>query len=71
MFFPWQAAHKAVLDIREEGTEASAATTTKLVVRSKDGPSYSVICFNRSFLLLIINKAAETIIFLGKVENPI
>ncbi|XP_073098021.1 serpin A9 isoform X2 [Manis javanica] len=66
-----KAAHKAVLDIREEGTEASAATTTKLVVRSKDGPSYSVICFNRSFLLLIINKAAETIIFLGKVENPI
>ncbi|XP_030176223.1 serpin A9 isoform X2 [Lynx canadensis] len=63
-------AHKAVLDVSEEGTEAAAATATKLIVRSKDSPSYTVIRFNRSFLLLLINKATEAILFLGKVENP-
>ena len=67
--FPWQAAHKAVLDVREEGTEAAAATATKLTVKSNDGVSQS-ICFNRSFLLLIVNKATGIVLFLGKVENP-
>ncbi|XP_029807761.1 serpin A9 [Suricata suricatta] len=65
-----KAAHKAVLDVSEEGTEAAAATATKLIVRSKDGPSHTVIRFNRSFLLLLINRATEAILFLGKVENP-
>ncbi|XP_039110478.1 serpin A9 isoform X1 [Hyaena hyaena] len=65
-----KAAHKAVLDVSEEGTEAAAATATKLIVRSKDGPSHMVIRFNRSFLLLLINKATKAILFLGKVENP-
>ncbi|KAM7159614.1 serpin A9 [Molossus nigricans] len=64
-----KAAHKAVLDISEDGTTAAAATATKLTIRSKDSPS-PAICFNRSFLLLIINKATETILFLGKVEDP-
>ncbi|GAB5573134.1 serpin A9 [Prionailurus iriomotensis] len=63
-------AHKAVLDVSEEGTEAAAATATKLIVRSKDSPSYTVIRFNRSFLLLLIDKATDAILFLGKVENP-
>lgn len=66
---PRQAAHKAVLNVREEGTEAAAATATKLTVRSQDGASRS-ICFNRSFLLLIVGKASGTVLFLGKVENP-
>ncbi|XP_045679555.1 serpin A9 [Phyllostomus hastatus] len=64
-----KATHKAVLNIREEGTEAAAATATKLTVRSQDGASHSV-CFNRSFLLLIVSKASGTVLFLGKVENP-
>uniref|UniRef100_A0A8C9B1C3 Serpin domain-containing protein n=1 Tax=Phocoena sinus TaxID=42100 RepID=A0A8C9B1C3_PHOSS len=33
-------------------------------------PSYSTICFNRSFMLLIINKATQTTLFLGKFGNP-
>ncbi|XP_004754809.2 serpin A9 [Mustela putorius furo] len=65
-----KAAHKAVLDVSEEGTEAAAATATKLIVRSKDGPSHTVIRFDRPFLLLLINRATEAILFLGKVENP-
>ncbi|XP_072819754.1 serpin A9 isoform X4 [Vicugna pacos] len=65
-----KAAHKAVLDISEEGTQAAAATATKFIVRSKDGPPDSTICFNRPFLLLITDKITETILFLGKVGNP-
>ncbi|KAM8783302.1 serpin A11 [Rhynchonycteris naso] len=64
-----KAAHKAVLDISEEGTEAAAATATKLTIRSNDGSPHT-ICFNRSFLLLIVDRATETMLFLGKVENP-
>ncbi|XP_016000923.2 serpin A9 [Rousettus aegyptiacus] len=62
-------AHKAVLNISEEGTEAAAATATKLTLRSKDSSSRSIL-FNRSFLLLVIDRATETMLFLGKVENP-
>ncbi|KAM5242689.1 serpin A9 [Hipposideros larvatus] len=65
-----KAAHKAVLDVSEEGTEATAATATKLTTKSKDGSAHSIICFNRPFLLLIFNKATGTVLFLGKVENP-
>ncbi|XP_035300838.1 serpin A9 [Cricetulus griseus] len=62
-------AHKAVLDVSEEGTEAAAATTSKLIVRSRDSPS-SVISFNQPFLMLLLDKSTESILFLGKVENP-
>ncbi|KAL1790445.1 serpin A9, partial [Sigmodon hispidus] len=62
-------AHKAVLDVSEEGTEAAAATATKLIVRSKDSPS-SVISFNQPFLMLLLEKSTESLLFLGKVENP-
>lgn len=68
-FFLLQFAHKAVLNISEEGTEAAAATATKLTLRSKDSSSRSIL-FNRSFLLLVIDRATETMLFLGKVENP-
>uniref|UniRef100_A0A2I3H1K7 Serpin family A member 9 n=1 Tax=Nomascus leucogenys TaxID=61853 RepID=A0A2I3H1K7_NOMLE len=65
-----KATHKAVLNVSEEGTEAAAATTTKFIVRSKDGPSYFTVSFNRTFLMMITNKATDSILFLGKVENP-
>ncbi|XP_069321369.1 serpin A9 isoform X2 [Eulemur rufifrons] len=65
-----KATHKAVLDVSEDGTEAVAATATKLVVRSKDGPSHPTVSFDRPFLMLIMSEATESILFLGKVENP-
>ncbi|KAM6171912.1 serpin A9 [Erethizon dorsatum] len=65
-----KATHKAVLDIGEEGTEAVAATATKLTVRSKDKPSSPVLCFDEPFLMIILNKATKSVLFIGKIENP-
>ncbi|XP_053459621.1 serpin A11 [Nycticebus coucang] len=65
-----KATHKAVLDVGEEGTEAVAATATKLVVRSKDGPSHNTVFFDRPFLLLLMNQDIDSVLFVGKVEKP-
>ncbi|XP_073923019.1 serpin A9 [Castor canadensis] len=65
-----KAAHKAVLAVSEEGTEAVAATATNIILRSKDGPSSPIICFNSTFLVMIIDKHIESMLFLGKVQNP-
>ncbi|XP_023575465.1 serpin A9 isoform X3 [Octodon degus] len=65
-----KATHKAVLDIGEEGTEAVAATATKLIVRSKDNPSFPVIAFKKPFLTMITSKDLSAIFFIGKIKNP-
>ncbi|XP_054571413.1 serpin A9 [Eptesicus fuscus] len=61
--------HQAVVDVSEEGTKAAAATATQLTARSKDGSSRT-ICFNRPFLMLILSRASQTTLFLGKVRDP-
>ncbi|KAG8514316.1 Serpin A11 [Galemys pyrenaicus] len=65
-----KAAHKAVLDVDEEGTEAAAASATKLVLRSKDRHTYPTISFNKPFLLQITHGATGTPLFLGKMTDP-
>uniref|UniRef100_A0A0P6J7L9 Serpin A9 isoform B n=1 Tax=Heterocephalus glaber TaxID=10181 RepID=A0A0P6J7L9_HETGA len=65
-----KATHKAVLDIGEEGTEAVAATATKVIVRSKDKPSSPVLRLDKPFLLMLLYKGTKSILFIGKVENP-
>ncbi|XP_025127112.3 serpin A9-like isoform X1 [Bubalus bubalis] len=65
-----QVAHKTVLDISEEGIQATEANATKLIVQSKDGPLYPIISFNRPFILLAVTKATKTLVFIRKVENP-
>ena len=63
-------AHKTVLDISEEGIQATEANATKLIVQSKDGPLYPIISFNRPFILLAVTKATKTLVFIRKFENP-
>ncbi|XP_045433163.1 serpin A9-like [Pipistrellus kuhlii] len=62
-------AHQAVVEVSEAGTKAAAATATQLTTRSKDS-SPRTVCFNRPFLLLIASRAAQTTLFLGKVQDP-
>ncbi|XP_038607856.1 kallistatin-like [Tachyglossus aculeatus] len=61
--------HKAVLDIGEEGTEASAATSTGTVFLSAPKITRTVL-FNRPFLVAIVSTDTQSLLFLGKVVNP-
>ncbi|XP_057589945.1 serpin A3-6-like isoform X2 [Hippopotamus amphibius kiboko] len=62
-----QVVHSAVLDVDEEGTEAAAATGISL---EKTSIRRIIVRFNRPFLISVILKKSQSIIFLGKVTNP-
>lgn len=64
-----QVVHKAVLDVGEEGTEG-AAITAVLVVGTSLITDELIISFDRPFLISILHKDTQSIIFLGKVTNP-
>ncbi|KFV16739.1 hypothetical protein N340_13303, partial [Tauraco erythrolophus] len=67
-----KAIHKAVVDVRENGTEAAAATVVELMLMSAGpaSPPPLHIKFNRSFLMMIIDKTTLNILFMGKIVNP-
>nr|XP_020670070.1 alpha-1-antitrypsin-like isoform X1 [Pogona vitticeps]XP_020670071.1 alpha-1-antitrypsin-like isoform X2 [Pogona vitticeps]XP_020670072.1 alpha-1-antitrypsin-like isoform X3 [Pogona vitticeps] len=62
-----KALHKVVVDIHESGTEAAAVTVIDITPRSNP---HTTIKYNRPSLLLIVNKATQTILFAGKIFNP-
>ena len=58
--------HGAALDVDEEGTEGAAATGISMertILRI-------IVRVNRPFLIAIVLKDTQSIIFLGKVTNP-
>lgn len=59
--------HKAFVDVREEGTEAAAATA--VTFQNISGPLVTV-CANRPFVFLIRDTKRGTVLFLGRVEKP-
>ncbi|KAM6359283.1 alpha-1-antitrypsin-like [Alca torda] len=61
-----KAAHKALLKIHENGTEAAAVTSTDFLPHSVP----PVVKFNRPFLLLIVDEYTQSILFMGKIVNP-
>ncbi|NXV47188.1 A1AT protein, partial [Uria aalge] len=61
-----KAAHKALLRIHENGTEAAAVTSTDFLPHSVP----PVVKFNRPFLLLIVDQYTQSILFMGKIVNP-
>jgi serpin B len=60
--------HKAFVLVNEEGTEAAAATA---VVMTRGLPSPPpVFCADHPFVCLIRENRTQSILFLGRVENP-
>ena len=61
--------HKAFVSVDEEGTEAAAATGVVMILESA-GPTAREIVVDRPFIFLIHDRATESILFVGRVENP-
>ncbi|XP_020754803.2 serpin A3-3 [Odocoileus virginianus] len=61
-----QVVHSAALDVDEEGTEGAAATGISM----ERTFLRITVRFNRPFLIAIVLKDTQSIIFLGKVTNP-
>ncbi len=61
--------HKAFVKVDEEGTEAAAATAVVMNLQCiPEQPA--VLILDRPFLFLIQDSATGSIIFMGKVMNP-
>ena len=65
-FFISDIEHKAVINVDEGGTEASAATAV-MVARCL---SQGVFNVNRPFLYTIVDRDTESILFMGNVKRP-
>ncbi|XP_062974061.1 alpha-1-antitrypsin-like isoform X2 [Elgaria multicarinata webbii] len=65
-----KAVHKALLDVNESGTEAAAVTTIEFMLRSASVRNLLVIKFNTPFLIIIIHKETQSILFIGKIVDP-
>ncbi|XP_014739950.1 PREDICTED: alpha-1-antitrypsin-like [Sturnus vulgaris] len=65
-----KAIHKATVDVRENGTEAAAVTALEAKPASLPIPPPPHITFNRAFLMMIIDKTTDGLLFLGKIVNP-
>ncbi|XP_050753867.1 alpha-1-antitrypsin-like [Gymnogyps californianus] len=61
-----KAAHKALLKIHENVTEAAAVTGRDLLPHSVP----PVVKFSCPFLLLIVDQYTQSILFMGKIVNP-
>ncbi|MFC1628702.1 serpin family protein [Gemmatimonadota bacterium] len=64
-FFISQVVHQAFIDVNEEGTEAAAATA---VVMKRGGAMFLV---NRPFLFLIRDRHTGSILFIGRIVDPV
>ena len=62
--------HKTYVDVYEEGTAAAAATSVEIgLTAAPIGPRHIVV--DRPFLVAIRERLTGTILFLGKVMNPV
>jgi serpin B len=63
-----QIEHKAFLEVSEEGTEAAAATALSI---GRSLTSILEFRVDHPFLFLLVDKATDAILFMGRVNNPL
>lgn len=63
--------HKAFVDVNEKGTEAAAATGVMMATRSMPVAPQEIFRADRPFLFLIRENKSGSILFLGRVVNPL
>lgn len=62
--------HKAFIEVNEEGSEAAAATAVTMK-RDSAGPSHPTVLADHPFLFMIHDKSTGSILFMGRVHNPL
>uniref|UniRef100_A0A3Q2DYE0 Thyroxine-binding globulin n=2 Tax=Cyprinodon variegatus TaxID=28743 RepID=A0A3Q2DYE0_CYPVA len=63
--------HKATLDVNEVGVYAGAITRIRLYPEPLIYGAIPEMKFNRPFMVIITERNAENILFIGKIVNPI
>lgn len=63
--------HKSFIEVNEEGTEAAAATAATILLRSMRVPTTVDFVADRPFLFVIREDLTGTILFVGRVLNPL
>lgn len=63
--------HQAFIETNEEGTEAAAATVVDVGVTSAGPDDPVLIDVNRPFIYFIRETSTNSILFMGKVTNPL
>jgi serpin B len=61
--------HKTFVDVNEEGTEAAAATSVEIGITS--APQELRVVVDRPFVVAIRERLTGTVLFLGRVMNPV
>ena len=65
-----QIAHRAVIDVSEEGTEAAAATAVVVTTRAMRPDEVERFAIDRPFLFMISDDKTGAILFEGRVSDP-
>jgi serpin B len=60
--------HQSYIEVNEEGTEATAATSVEIGITAVE-PSAAII-INRPFIFVIREKHSRAILFIGQFLNP-
>lgn len=63
--------HKAFIKVDEKGTEAAAATAVLINDSLSVGPGNRSFIADRPFLFMIRDKATGTVLFMGRIMNPL
>jgi serpin B len=66
-----QVKHKTFLQVDEEGTEAAAVTSVTMALTSAMPAPTPVMIIERPFLFAIWEKKSESMVFIGKVIDPV